>query len=109
MCSMKRQLSGLQYRFAVFSLFASSLKQLLCARHEMSSQLDGPGAWNCVHNLHPKNISPLFCATSERNQNVVCETAVYKEKRKDVISQSKHDFSYLVRLNTSMITLKKEP
>ena len=106
---MKRQLSGFQYRFPAFSLFASSVKQLPCVRHERSSQLDGPGVWNCVHNLHPKNICPFFCATSERNQNVVCETAVYKEKRKDVRSQSKHNFSYLVLLYTAMVTLNKGP
>ena len=104
---MKRQLSGLQNRFPAFSLFALSVKQLPCACNEKSSRLDGPGVWNFVHNLHPKNISPPFCATSERNQNVVCETAVYKEKRKDVRSQSKHNFSYWVLLYTAMVTLNK--
>jgi len=60
---MKRQLSGLQDRFAVFSLFASSVMQLPRIRHEKSSQFDGLGVWNFVHSLHPKNMSPLFCGT----------------------------------------------
>jgi len=81
---MERQLSGFQYRFPAFSLFALSVMQLPCARNEKSSRLDGPGVWNFVHNLYPKNISPLLCSTGERNQNVVCETEFYKGKRKEV-------------------------
>jgi len=105
---MERQLSGFQYGFPASSLFALSVMQLPCARNE-KSRLDWPGVWNFVHNLHPKNIGPPFCATSERNQNVFCETAVYKEKRKDVRSQSKHNFSCLVLLYTAMVTLNREP
>jgi len=81
---MKRKLSGFQYGFPVFPLFASSVMQLPCACHEKSSRLDGLDGKNFVHSLHSHNMSPLFCATGERNQNVVCETAVYKEKRKVV-------------------------
>jgi hypothetical protein len=102
---MKRQLSGLQNRFAVFSLFASSVMELPCARHEKSSQFDGILCIVCIPITRP-HFSVL---QANGIINDVCETAVYKEKRKDVRSQCKHNFSYLVLLYTAMITLNKEP
>ena len=111
---MKRQLYGLQNRFAVFSLFAPSVMQLPFACHGKSSQLDGLDGRNFVRSLHPKNISLFFCATGERNQNDVCETAVYKEKSKDVISYSKDNFffvqtSYMFWLCIDIIRLNIAP
>jgi hypothetical protein len=72
---MKRQLSGFQVRFAVFSLFAPSVMQLPCARHEKSSQLDVLDGRNFYIVCSPKT-SAHFSVLQANGSINVCETAL---------------------------------
>ena len=111
---MKRQLSGLQNRFPFFSLFAPSVMQLPRARYEKSSRQDGLDGRNFVQSWHPKKSTQFSVLQANVIVNDICETAVIKEKRKDVRSQSKVTFifvqtSYLFWLYVAIIRLNVEP
>jgi len=98
---MKRQLSGFHYRFPVFSLFAPSVMHLACASHSSMGWTGGILYIVCI----PKTSAHFSVLQASRIMNDVCETAVYKEGRKDVRSQSEHNCicvqtSYMFRLYT---------